>query len=31
MNLYLVKPFDPWKLESILDSHGDTVGEAIPA
>ncbi len=31
IDLYFVKPFDPWKLESILESHRATLGEAIPA
>jgi DNA-binding response OmpR family regulator len=31
IDLYLVKPFDPWKLEPILDSHRAGLGEAIPA
>jgi two-component system CheB/CheR fusion protein len=30
IDLYLVKPFDPWQLESILDSHRATL-EAVPA
>jgi DNA-binding response OmpR family regulator len=30
INLYLVKPFDPWRLESILESHRAT-SLAIPA
>ena len=30
INLYFVKPFDPWRLESILDSHRASL-EPIPA
>jgi DNA-binding response OmpR family regulator len=30
INLYFVKPFDPWRLESILESHRATL-EAVPA
>ena len=30
IDLYLVKPFDPWQLESILDTYRTTL-EAIPA
>jgi DNA-binding response OmpR family regulator len=30
INLYFVKPFDPWRLESILESHRAT-SLAIPA
>jgi DNA-binding response OmpR family regulator len=30
INLYFVKPFDPWRLESILDSHRAGL-EPIPA
>lgn len=30
INVYLVKPFDPWRLEAILDAHWATL-EAIPA
>jgi DNA-binding response OmpR family regulator len=30
INVYLVKPFDPWRLESILESHRATL-EPIPA
>jgi hypothetical protein len=26
-----VKPFDPWKLESILEVHRASLGVAIPA
>jgi CheY-like chemotaxis protein len=30
INLYFVKPFDPWRLETILEAHRTTL-EAIPA
>ncbi len=30
IDLYLVKPFDPWQLESILNAHRPTP-EAVPA
>jgi len=30
IDLYLVKPFDPWQLEEILESHRTSL-EAIPA
>ena len=30
IDLYLVKPFDPWQLESILDAHRPAP-EAVPA
>jgi DNA-binding response OmpR family regulator len=30
INLYLVKPFDPWKLEAILEAHRSS-GIAVPA
>jgi CheY-like chemotaxis protein len=30
INLYFVKPFDPWRLESILESHW-AARQAIPA
>ncbi len=30
IDLYLVKPFDPWQLESILDAH-PPAPEAVPA
>jgi hypothetical protein len=30
INVYFVKPFDPWRLESILESHRATL-EPIPA
>lgn len=30
INVYFVKPFDPWRLESILEAHRAT-REAVPA
>lgn len=30
INLYLIKPFDPWRLESILAEHR-AAGVAVPA
>lgn len=31
INLYFVKPFDPWRLESILEAHRTARVEPIPA
>jgi DNA-binding response OmpR family regulator len=31
IDLYFVKPFDPWKLESILEAHRASLDLAVPA